>query len=273
MGGSICKALKAGTSHEIWGLDRDIHVVAEALAAKAIDREIGVTELKDADVTFVCLYPQSAIGFMLDHAGQFKKNGIVADICGVKEVIVRQVMEPLASHGVVYIGTHPMAGRECSGFGASLSTLFVGASLILTPTDKTPEFALDCLRDLASGMGFGQVVLSTPKEHDRIIAYTSQLAHVVSSAYVKSGSLKLEQGFSAGSFQDMTRVAKLDEEMWNSLFAMNRENLLWELDNLLKHLEEYRDALKAEDEEKMRALLREGRILKERSMANQKLRP
>ncbi|MPN28971.1 hypothetical protein SDC9_176418 [bioreactor metagenome] len=181
--------------------------------------------------------------------------------------------QPLADHGVFYLGAHPMAGRECSGFGASLPTLFVGASLILTPTEQTPGFAVDCLRALAADMGFGQVVLATPKEHDRIIAYTSQLAHVVSSAYVKSESLKRQQGFSAGSFQDMTRVAKLDEEMWSSLFLMNRENLLLELDHLLEHLGEYRTALAAADEGKIRALLRQGRILKERSMAKQKLRP
>ena len=158
-----------------------------------------------------------------------------------------------------------MAGREFSGFEYSLDNLFDEASFIITPSASVPQAKLNLLEDLIYSIHFKKVVFATPEEHDQIIAFTSQLAHVVSNAYIKSPTNQKQLGFSAGSFQDLTRVAKLNEVMWTPLFMLNKEPLCFEIDYIIKSLTEYRDALMNEDNEKLKALLRDGRILKENS--------
>ena len=165
--------------------------------------------------------------------------------------------------GLVFIGGHPMAGIEYWGFDHATATLFDNASMILTPPPGTDIQTLSDLKHFFRGLGFGRVVITTPQEHDRLIGYTSQLAHVVSSAYVKSPEAMRHPGFSAGSFKDMTRVARLSEKMWTELFLLNRDELQGELDALIKHLEEYRAALSAGDAQGLERLLREGRERKE----------
>ena len=161
-----------------------------------------------------------------------------------------------------------MAGREYSGFAYSLPDLYKGASIILTPSDYVPDEAKKVVEQLARELKFGRVVYTTPQEHDATIAFTSQLAHVVSSAYIKSPTMRQESGFSAGSFQDLTRVAKLNEDMWTELFLMNQPALQHELEIIIASLEQYRDALDRKDAEKLHELLKEGRILKEWSLAH-----
>lgn len=263
MGGSFAKAIRANTSHQVLGLDLDPKTIELAFADGAIDAAISPQELDQADAAIVCLFPQAAIDFILTNQAKFRPGAIVADICGVKEAVVEKVAEPLFMAGVKFIGTHPMAGRECSGFVSAQSTLFDGASWIITPTAETDPAAIDFIRGLGKKLGFRQVVETSPKEHDQIIAYTSQLAHISSSAYIKSATRKQAEGFSAGSFQDMTRVAKLDETLWTGLFAMNRQNILAELDTYITHLTQYREALASGDDACLRALLAEGRRLKE----------
>ena len=164
----------------------------------------------------------------------------------------------------MFVGVHPMAGREFSGFDYSTDTLFDNASFIVTPTDNTPQIAVDLLSTLAGSIGFGKVVVTSPEKHDKVIAYTSQLAHIVSNAYVKSPSVHDFNGFSAGSFMDLTRVAKLNEDMWTSLFMCNKEALLYEINYIIDSITEYRDAIEKEDKERLCELLRDGRILKEK---------
>ena len=155
-----------------------------------------------------------------------------------------------------------MAGRERGGFTASSEDLYVGASMILTPDKRTDMKLLETLQAFFLDLGFAGLTFSQPEEHDRIIAFTSQLAHIVSSAYVKSPEAQRRRGFSAGSFQDMTRVARLDEDMWTELFLADADYLVKELDILVGHLTDYSDALKSRDAERVRALLKEGRELK-----------
>ena len=162
-------------------------------------------------------------------------------------------------YGFAYIGGHPMAGRERGGFTAATDSLYVGASMILTPDKRTDMQLLETLKVFFLDIGFASLTFSDPEEHDRIIAFTSQLAHIVSSAYVKSPEAQKRRGFSAGSFQDMTRVARLDENMWTELFLDDADYLTDELDILIGHLQEYADALKSKDAEHLRALLRDGR--------------
>lgn len=265
IGGSICKALKQNTFHNIMGIDTDKETIAKALEQNAIDEEITSDRLNEASLTIICLYPEAIVDFVKQNADKFKKGTIVADTCGIKEYVVENCTPVLEERGVYFVGTHPMAGREFSGFDYSLPDLYKGASYIITPTENTPSLAVDLLSTLASSMGFGKVVISTPEKHDKVIAYTSQLAHVVSNTYVKSPSLLDFNGFSAGSFQDLTRVAKLNEYMWSSLFMCNKKALLEEIDCFIEHFTQYKIAMENDDIDALRKLLKDGRILKEKS--------
>ena len=266
IGGSICKALKANTFHHILGIDTDKETVAKALDMGAIDEEITVDRLGEAGLTIVALYPVAIVDFVKEHADKFRKGSIVMDICGVKGYVVRNCTPVLDERGVIFIGTHPMAGTEHSGFDYASAELFRKASFIITPSENTPQIAIDLVSTLAGSMGFGQVVTATPEQHDSNIAYTSQLAHIVSNAYVKSPSLFRADGFSAGSFLDLTRVAYLNEVMWSGLFMCNKEALLFEINTVIEKLTEYRDAMNDDDIDRLRELLKVGRERKEKSM-------
>lgn len=264
IGGSMCKCLKKHTFHHIMGLDMDKDTVKKALEQKAIDEEITTERLSEANLTIICLYPEAICEFVQKNADKFKNGSIVIDTCGVKEMIVDKCTPVLEKNDVLFVGTHPMAGREFSGFDYSTDNLFDNASFIITPSEKTPQIAIDLLSTLAGSIGFGKVVVSTPEKHDQVIAYTSQLAHIVSNAYVKSPSVLEFNGFSAGSFMDLTRVAKLNEDMWTSLFMCNKEALLNELNQIIKSISEYRDAITSDDYNQLHELLKNGRILKEK---------
>ena len=261
IGGSMCKTIKKHTNHLVGGIDIDRKVVKMALSQNAIDYE--AKDVSEADVTIVSLFPPTIIEFIKENADVFKEGSIVIDTCGIKKAIVDEVTPILRERDVTFIGVHPMAGREFSGFEYSLDNLFDDASFIMTPLPDTPREEIHIIEDLANAMHFKKVVRATPEEHDRIIAFTSQLAHVVSNAYIKSPTHQEQLGFSAGSFQDLTRVAKLNENMWTPLFIMNKDALCFEIDYIMDRLKEYRDAIMTENNEVLHDLLRDGRILKE----------
>ena len=244
IGGSLAKAIKKNTHESCFGIDIDRGTIAGALAQEAIDGEMTIDDLAGCDVVIVGLHPEATIKFITENAGKFKKGGIVL---------------------VNFLGCHPMAGREFSGFAYSVDNLFEKASFIMTPTDKTPMRVVQEISRLAYNIGFAKVVVSNVEEHDSVIAFTSQLAHVVSSSYVKSPSLLKQAGFSAGSFKDLTRVAKLNEDMWTELFLMNRGPLVDEIEHIIARLTEYRDAIANNDAQRLHDLLKEGRELKELS--------
>lgn len=269
IGGSLAKALKKNTGEIVYGIDINKTSVASAIAQEAIDGELDEAGLKECDIVILGLYPQQTIDYINKNKGNFKKGGIVIDTCGIKAAVVEAAEKALAGTGVSFLGCHPMAGREFWGFAYSVDNLFDRASFIMTPTENTPEEVTEKISALAKSIGFARCVVSTPKEHDEVIAFTSQLAHVVSSAYIKSPSLLKQSGFSAGSFKDLTRVAKLNEDMWTSLFLLNREPLLNEVEHIIAALCDYRDALKDNDSEKLHELLKEGRELKELSIESE----
>lgn len=266
IGGSFCKTLKKHTFHRIMGIDHDPETIRKALECGAIDEAITPERLSEANLVILCLYPEAIVRFVEQNADFFKKGGIVTDSCGIKEYVVSKCTPILKEKGAIFVGTHPMAGREFSGFDYATDNLFEGASYIITPSETTPQIAVDLLQTLAGSLGFGKAVVSTPKRHDEIIAYTSQLAHVVSNAYVKSPTMLNFDGFSAGSFQDLTRVAKLNEFMWSELFMCNKDALLKEIDCILEKIAEYRDAIRNNDLDRLIGILRDGRELKEESL-------
>ena len=266
IGGSFCKTLKKNTNHTIIGLDKNENTTKMALSEGSVDEIGNAKKLGECDVCIVALHPQQSIDFILQNINDFKKGSIVFDVCGVKKSVTDAVEKPLLEKGIFFVGTHPMAGREFSGYEYSLDTMFDNASFIITQTAITDKNALEIVKNIAEEMRFKRIVISNPEHHDSIIAFTSQLAHVVSNAYIKSPTLQERSGYSAGSFLDMTRVAKLNEDMWTTLFMMNKEPLLKELDIIINSLGEYRAALKEDDDKKLKELLRDGRIIKENSL-------
>ncbi len=261
IGGSLCKAIKKHTNHMVYGVDINKETVEMALSQNAIDAE--TDDLGLADITIVSLYPITTIDFIKENASKFKKGSIVIDTCGIKKSIIDAVQDILEENNVTFIGVHPMAGREFSGFEYSLDNLFDDASFIIAPHESVSRTKINLLEDFAYSIHFKKVVITTPEEHDNIIAFTSQLAHIVSNAYIKSPTHQKQLGFSAGSFQDLTRVAKLNETMWTPLFMLNKEPLCFEIDFIIDRLKEYRNAMMNDDYDRLKELLRDGRILKE----------
>ena len=264
IGGSIAKGFKKYTDYGILGYDTDETVMKKALESGAIDRTLG-DELAECDIVVLGLYPETAINVMKKYAPIIGKNTVVTDCGGVKEKVCRGIFPIAREYGFTFIGAHPMAGIEQFGFDWSNADMFKGASLILTPFDETPDEKTLFLWNAFSKIGFSRLQMSTPEEHDKIIAYTSQLAHVVSSSYIKSPTAMNHTGFSAGSFPDMTRVARLTEDTWTALFLENAGNLTNEIDFVVDKMQEFSDAIKARDAETLRKLLKEGREKKELS--------
>ena len=259
IGGSMAKSIKNRTAHTVYGADLNAETMTMARMCGAMDAPLTAENLPQCDLVLVAIRPGAAVEWVRQNAEHISKSAILVDLCGVKRTVVKAITPIAAEHGFAYIGGHPMAGRERGGFTAATDDLYVGASMILTPDERTDMQLLETLKAFFLDLGFAGLTFSTPEELDRIIACTSQLAHITSSAYVKSPEAQKRRGFSAGSFQDMTRVARLDEDMWTELFLDDADYLTGELEVLVGHLTEYLDALKARDADTLRALLRDGR--------------
>ena len=259
IGGSMAKSIKHRTAHTVWGSDLDAETMMMARMCGAIDAALTDENLPQCDLILIAIRPAAAIAWVAAHADAISPSAIVVDLCGVKRAVVNGITPIAEQRGFAYIGGHPMAGKERGGFTASTDDLYAGASMILTPDKRTDMQLLDTLKHFFLDIGFAGLTFSDPEEHDRIIAFTSQLAHITSSAYVKSPEAQRRRGFSAGSFRDMTRVARLDEDMWTELFLADADYLTRELDVLITHLMEFADALKAKDADSLRALLKDGR--------------
>ncbi|MBR3569294.1 MAG: prephenate dehydrogenase/arogenate dehydrogenase family protein [Oscillibacter sp.] len=259
IGGSMAKSAKDRTGHTVYGIDAEAEIMTLARMSGAIDGPLNEHNLPWCDLILLAIRPADAVKWVEENARMIAAKAMVVDLCGVKRNVCAAIAPIARRRGFTYIGGHPMAGRERSGFTASSQDLFVDAHMILTPDERTDASHIEKLRNFFTDIGFAGLTLSTPDEHDRIVAYTSQLAHVVSSAYVKSPTAEKRRGFSAGSFRDMTRVARLDENMWAELFLENADYLGKELDILIGNLQQYAKAIEDRDADALRALLKDGR--------------
>jgi prephenate dehydrogenase len=265
IGGSLCKALKKYTYHTVTGCDLNHDIENAALRDVALDNVFDGS-FEGYDLIIIALFPQGSEMFFKENAPKISKNTLITDVCGIKGEFSDRMKAIAEANGLRYVGIHPMAGKEFGGYYNSTADLFVKANFIIAPFEDSDEKDTELLKTVATEIGAGKIVVTSPENHDKMIAYTSQLAHIVSSAYVKSPELGLECGFSGGSFQDMTRIATMNEKMWTDLFMQNRENLQYELDTLIANLNKYSEALKSGDKDKMRALIAEGRELKEENL-------
>ena len=263
IGGSLALSIRRHTEHTVFGYDTNPEVMLRAKAVEAIHDGLDADTLPGCDIVLVALYPQLCVDVIKQYADQFNPRALVIDCAGVKRHVCRQVEPIAAQYPWTYIGGHPMAGREFSGFASARANLFENASMILCPSAAADISARETAKAFFLESGFKMVRFCSPEAHDQMIAYTSQLAHVVSGAYVKNPLAAQHKGFSAGSFLDMTRVARLNENMWTELFLENDDLLLPALDDLILRLNQYRDALASRDPEKLKPVLREGRERKE----------
>lgn len=268
IGGSLAKAFtKAG--YAVVGFDTDKKTVATAIEDNAV--AVGGCEptvLCDCDFVFVALYPDGIINFVENNHTVLKKGAVVVDCCGIKgEVCKRLFADDFKD--ITFIGAHPMAGTERSGFEASFPGLFNGASFIITPKEGTDPKKIETLKKLVFSVGFGRTVITTPENHDRMIAFTSQIPHVLACSYVLSPCCPKHHGFSAGSYRDISRVAHINASLWAQLFIDNKDALTAEINTLIDNMTAIRDAVKSEDRQSLEKLLQRAREAKD----NADLRP
>ena len=265
IGGSFARAVKEHTPHSVFAFDIDRSALLGATLVGAIDGELTDPQLQNTNLLLLSLYPQATVDFVKSHADAIRPGTIVVDCCGVKRPVCDALCDFAKQHGFHFLGGHPMAGTQFWGFSHARASLFKGASMILTTNGVTDIHVLETVKRFFLSVGFETLTFTTADEHDKIIAYTSQLAHIVSNAYVKSPTALQRKGFSAGSYRDMTRVAKLNVEMWTELFLENRDNLGAELGLLIENLQAYKDALQRNDEPALRQLLQDGKDTKRRA--------
>jgi prephenate dehydrogenase len=261
IGGSLAKAY-AAAGWRVLAFDTS----ADALGAARVETIAGVMDeatVPACDLILLAIYPGGCVEWLRANAHLVRADALVVDCCGVKREVCDACLPLAAEHGFTFVGGHPMAGTQYSGFAHARATLFKGAPMVIVPPRTDDMALLDRIACALEPAGFGSICVSTADEHDRRIAYTSQLAHVVSNAYVKSPTAQGHQGFSAGSYRDLTRVARLNEHMWCELFLDDADNLLFELDTIIANLGAYRDALAARDAQTLTELLAEGRRAKE----------
>lgn len=268
IGGSFAKAMKENDEITVYGYDKNESAFLAARMTHAVDERLTEETIGLCDIIIVCLYPSDTVGYINKNAHLIKKGAVVIDTCGVKRYVCENITHIANQYGFRFIGGHPMAGTQYSGFSHSKATLFKGASMIMCP-GSTPLDVTENTKQFFLSLGFGSIVFCTPEFHDSQIAFTSQLAHVVSNAYVKSPAAQEHKGFSAGSYKDLTRVARLNPQMWAELFMENRENICHEIDTIIDELKKYSDAIKADDRKKLEELLEDG-VAKKLSAENRK---
>ncbi len=262
IGASLAKTLKKNTNHTVLGWNRTESVTEKALRDGTIDRTGDVDALMaEADITFVNFYPEAIVPFILEHKDSFKKDSVVTDSCGIKTKICRALEKE--NLNFYFIGAHPMAGREVGGYDNALDTLYDNASFIVTPVDDTPRNKIDALVGLADGMGFARTVVTTPEHHDEMIAFTSQIAHVLACSYVLSPLAPSHAGYSAGSYRDVSRVARINADMWADLFIDNKEALVKEIDDLVSNLMQFKYNIVNEDSQALKDLMNRANKIKE----------
>ena len=262
IGGSLARAY-ALAGHSVYAADKDASILAFAQLAGAVDAPLTPENLPDCDLILLAIYPEGSAAWLAENAEHISPNALVMDCCGVKREICEACFPIAEKCGFTFIGGHPMAGTQFSGFKHSRADLFLGAPMVLVPPRFDDIRLLERAKQALAPCGFGSFSVTSARDHDRMIAFTSQMPHIISNAFIKSPTALEHRGFSAGSYRDLTRVAWLNPGMWAELFLENREFVLTELDTLLASLTAYRDALEDENKEVLMALLTEGKERKE----------
>jgi len=263
IGGSLAKAYKAA-GHTVYAHETDKSTLDFAILSGAVDAPLDDAALRRCELILIAIYPQAAIKYLDKTAQHIPPETTVIDCCGTKKNVCAAGFKAAERYGFTFVGGHPMAGTEQSGFKHSKATMFKGAPMIIVPPVYDDILFLDKIKRLLAPAEFGRLTVTTAEKHDAMIAFTSQMAHLVSNAFIKSPTVLEHKGYSAGSYKDLTRVAWLNERLWAELFLENRDHLLYELDLFIASLAQYRDALRNDDLDNLQSLLHDGRCLKEK---------
>ena len=262
IGGSFAKAYHAA-GHTVLAFDIDRSTYDFAVLSGTVNGPLTDETLSTCDLILIAVIPSAAVDYLKHHAAHIGPKPVVIDCCGTKRVVCGACFPLAKEYGFTYLGGHPMAGTHNSGFKYATPTMFHNAPMVLVPENHNDIQLLSRVKDLLAPAGFSRFSITTAEQHDEMIAFTSQLAHVVSNAYIKSPTAGLHKGFSAGSYKDMTRVAWLAPRMWAELFLENKEYLMTELNTLIDNLRQYQDAMERNDLPGLVQLLDEGRRRKE----------
>ena len=262
IGGSFAKAYHAA-GWEVLAADIDRQMLDFAMLQGAVNGELTEDSLADCDLILIAVYPRAAVEYLQKHGEKIGEKPVVIDCCGTKRVVCAACFPLAERYGFTYLGGHPMAGTHNSGFKYATATMYHGAPMVLVPADHNNIELLSRVKELLAPAGFGRFSVTTAEKHDEMIAFTSQMAHVVSNAYIKSPTAGSHKGFSAGSYKDLTRVAWLNPQMWAELFLENKDYLMRELNILIENLQKYELAMEQNDLPGLTALLDEGRRRKE----------
>lgn len=262
IGGSMARAY-AMAGHSVYACEKNEEMLSFAQLAGAVHGPLTSDLMGVCDLILLAIYPGGSAAW-LEENGQFiSKDALVMDLCGIKQDICRRCFPLAQQYGFTFVGGHPMAGSQFSGFKYSRADLFEGAPMVLVPPRYDDMELLDRCKKTLAPCKFGSFSVTTAKDHDQTIAFTSQLPHILSNAYIKSPTAQCHRGFSAGSYKDLSRVAWLNPQMWAELFLQNKENILFELDTYIQNITAYREAISKEDLAALVALLDEGRRRKE----------
>ena len=258
IGGSLARAY-AKAEHTVYACERDESMLAFAQLAGAVYGVLNEKTIPQCDLILLAIHADGSAAWLEQNAGLVNKKAVVIDCCGIKESICDRCFPLAEKFGFTFVGGHPMAGSHNSGFKYSRSNLFQGAPMVLVPSRFDDPELLQRAEDILEPCKFGSFSVTTAEVHDKMIAFTSQMPHIVSNAFIKSPTAVGHKGFSAGSYKDLTRVAWLNPQMWAELFLSNKKNILFELNAYIESLQAYKDALINNDEETLIALLDEGR--------------
>ena len=262
IGGSLARAY-AIEGNTVYAIQRNEDMLAFAMLAGAVHGKLDETTIPQCDLILLAIYPGGSAAWLEENAHLVSKDALVMDCCGIKREICQRCFPLAEKYGFTFVGGHPMAGSQFSGFKYSRATLFQGQPMVLVPPVFDNMDLLDRCKNALAPCGFGQFSVTTAVDHDKMIAFTSQMPHILSNAFIKSPTALGHNGFSAGSYKDLTRVAWLNAPMWAELFMENKDNVLFELDYYIDSLKQYRDAVANDDLQRLTAILDEGKRRKE----------
>ena len=262
IGGSLARAY-ALEGHTVYATQRNENMLSFAMLAGAVHGRLSEDTIPACDLLLLAIYPEGSASWLEQNAHLISRDALVIDCCGTKVEICRRCFPLAEKYGFTFVGGHPMAGSQFSGFKYSRADLFEGAPMVLVPPVFDNMQLLERVKAALKPCNFGSFSVTTAQEHDKMIAFTSQMPHILSNAFIKSPTALNHKGFSAGSYKDLTRVAWLNPQMWAELFLENRENVLFELDTYIQSLQAYQKAIRDEDMAQLVALLEEGKLRKE----------
>ena len=262
IGGSLARAY-AIEGHTVYACEKDESMLSFAQLAGAVDTPLTEENIGSCDLILLAIYPEGSAAWLEENAHLVSPNTMVIDCCGVKQLICSRCFPLAEQYGFTFMGGHPMAGTQFSGFKYSRANLFRGQPMVLVPDRFDDIELLDRAKGLLAPCGFGSFSVTTAEDHDRMIAFTSQMPHILSNAFIKSPTALEHKGFSAGSYRDLTRVAWLNPQMWAELFMENKQFVLTELNTYIDALQQYQAAIEADNMDKLIRLLDEGKRRKE----------